>query len=110
MVSIEKAKLGPVRLGLEQRSDELRKRLGQVEDALSSPHSKGFSEQAREREQDEALAGQEQVFERELVQIEAAIARIDAGIYGDCTNCGGEIAARRLEVQPEAPMCMACAG
>ncbi|MEP5187360.1 MAG: TraR/DksA family transcriptional regulator [Marinomonas sp.] len=106
---MQKELLDPVRVSLEQRLTELRSRLGRVEDALSSPHSKGFADQATEREQDEALAGQEQVFERELSQITAAIARIDDGTYGECANCGDEISPQRLAVQPEAPLCMACA-
>lgn len=101
--------LAPVRHALVQRSEELQTRLGKVEDLLSSPHSQGFAEQATEREQDEALSGQEQVFEKELAQIRAAIGRIDDGTYGQCTRCGEDISPRRLEVQPEAPVCMACA-
>ncbi|MEO0441205.1 MAG: TraR/DksA C4-type zinc finger protein [Pseudomonadota bacterium] len=109
MIEQQNPALAPVRLAMVQRSEELQKRLGRVEDELSSPHSKGFAEQATEREQDEALSGQEQVFEKELAQINAAICRIDDGSYGLCTKCGQEIAPRRLEVQPEAPLCMACA-
>lgn len=109
MTSKQKGLLDPVRVSLEQKLNELRSQLGRVEDALSSPHSKAFAEQAAEREQDEALAGQEQVFERELSQITAAIARIDDGTYGECAKCGEEIGAQRLAVQPEAPLCMACA-
>ncbi|SIO12600.1 transcriptional regulator, TraR/DksA family [Parasphingorhabdus marina DSM 22363] len=110
MTEQQNAALAPVRHALVQRSEELQKRLGRVENELSGPHSKGFAEQATEREQDEALSGQEQVFERELAQIRAAIARIDDGTYGQCMRCGEDIAPKRLEVQPEAPICMACAG
>lgn len=109
MIEEQNPALAPVRHTLVQRSEELHRRLGKVEDELSSPHSKGFAEQATEREQDEALSGQEQVFEKELAQINAAIARIDNGTYGKCARCGEDISSQRLEVQPEAPMCMACA-
>lgn len=51
--------------------------------------------------------------EREQVRygaIRAALARMDAGTYGVCTECGAEIEAGRLVVFPEAEHCPACAG
>jgi DnaK suppressor protein len=44
----------------------------------------------------------------ELREIEAAIRRIDAGIYGDCEACGNEIGYARLEAQPTATRCLQC--
>jgi len=47
--------------------------------------------------------------ERQMVlQIEAALARMDAGAYGRCANCGNAIAARRLEAVPYARFCIDC--
>ncbi|MHA1554164.1 MAG: TraR/DksA family transcriptional regulator [Alphaproteobacteria bacterium] len=45
----------------------------------------------------------------ELQRIAAALARIDEGEYGYCLECGDEIAARRLEFTPAAPLCIGCA-
>ena len=45
----------------------------------------------------------------ELQRIAAALARIDEGEYGTCLECGEEIAVRRLELAPAAPLCIACA-
>ena len=45
----------------------------------------------------------------ELRRIAAALARIDEGDYGACLECGEEIAVRRLELAPAAPLCIACA-
>jgi len=42
------------------------------------------------------------------VQIAAALDRIDAGNYGDCASCGGEISRQRLEALPFAVRCLAC--
>ena len=42
-------------------------------------------------------------------RLEAAIARIDAGEYGYCVNCGEEIAPRRLETDPIVATCIRCA-
>ncbi len=44
-----------------------------------------------------------------LGEIDAALARIDAGTYGTCTNCGNAIAVGRLEAQPWAALCIDCA-
>ena len=43
-----------------------------------------------------------------LLRIEEAIARIDAGSYGVCTNCGREIRAGRLRAMPWARYCIDC--
>ncbi len=45
----------------------------------------------------------------ELKRIEAALARIEEGEFGYCLECGEEIAARRLELDPAAPLCIDCA-
>lgn len=48
--------------------------------------------------------------ERELLEgIDAALARIDQGTYGVCTNCGKPIGEERLEALPWASLCIDCA-
>jgi DnaK suppressor protein len=44
----------------------------------------------------------------ELHALDAALARIEAGTYGECTDCGVDIPAARLQAAPEAPRCIAC--
>lgn len=44
-----------------------------------------------------------------LRQIDAALKRIDDGEYGYCRDCGEPIDPRRLEVDPTALLCIACA-
>lgn len=43
-----------------------------------------------------------------LSQVNAALARLDAGTYGICERCGREIGARRLEALPYATLCINC--
>ena len=43
-----------------------------------------------------------------LQRVREALARLDAGEYGDCAECGGEIAERRLRALPFAVRCTAC--
>ena len=45
----------------------------------------------------------------ELAQVDAALARMDAGTYGICTNCGRSIPDARLRVRPFAELCVPCA-
>jgi RNA polymerase-binding transcription factor len=43
-----------------------------------------------------------------LARIDAALARLDAGLYGDCFDCGDEISDKRLRALPFAVRCTAC--
>lgn len=47
--------------------------------------------------------------ERDLLeQVDAALQRIELNAFGDCENCGKEIAQARLDAVPEARFCMNC--
>jgi DnaK suppressor protein len=43
-----------------------------------------------------------------LTRIHSALARLDAGAYGACMECDGDIAERRLRALPFAVRCQAC--
>ena len=43
-----------------------------------------------------------------LQRVREALVRLDAGEYGDCAECGGEIAEQRLRALPFAVRCRAC--
>jgi DnaK suppressor protein len=45
----------------------------------------------------------------ELQHIEAALKRIKDGEFGECMNCGEDIATKRLEIEPTAAICIDCA-
>ena len=46
--------------------------------------------------------------QEELLAIEQARGRMQAGEYGDCSDCGLEIPFERLEAQPSALRCIPC--
>ena len=48
------------------------------------------------------------VLERRQRDIEHALRVIDLGQYGVCERCGGQIPPARLEVKPDATLCMDC--
>jgi DnaK suppressor protein len=58
-----------------------------------------------EREKNAALIA---VLERKLQDIDAALRSIEKGQYGICERCGNEIEAARLEVKPDATLCLTC--
>lgn len=45
---------------------------------------------------------------RLLAAIDTALARIEAGTYGTCVNCGAHIPPERLEAMPWATLCIDC--
>lgn len=46
---------------------------------------------------------------RTLVDVDAALARLDEGTYGTCEACGRPVDPARLEVRPTARTCVGCA-
>ena len=60
---------------------------------------------ATERELEFAI-GEREI--SELTMIDAALARIEAGTYGECIDCGIDISTQRLQASPEAPRCISC--
>lgn len=44
----------------------------------------------------------------ELRDIDVALARMDEGVYGQCSACGVEIPLARLQSQPAASRCIKC--
>ena len=40
--------------------------------------------------------------------LEEALARLDAGTYGACIACGRHLPIERLELVPDATLCMSC--
>jgi DnaK suppressor protein len=44
-----------------------------------------------------------------LVEVEAALERIEAGTYGACAQCGRPIGTERLQALPYTPRCIDCA-
>ncbi len=59
-----------------------------------------------ERGEVEALVG---ALLETLADVDAALAKMEAGTYGRCEECGGEIGEARLEAMPAARLCIACA-
>lgn len=55
-----------------------------------------------------ALATRQRLRE-EKARLQDAIHRIESGTFGRCALCGQDIAAERLQIQPDAVVCVPCA-
>ncbi len=58
-----------------------------------------------EREKNVALVSQLEV---KLARVQAALRSIEKGKYGICERCGNEIPTERLDVRPDATLCVTC--
>lgn len=58
-----------------------------------------------EREKNAALIA---ILERKIKDIDAALTSMEKGNYGICERCGQPIPPERLEVKPDATLCLTC--
>jgi DnaK suppressor protein len=65
-----------------------------------------LADSASETYMRELDGGLEENAEHLLVEIDAALERIDDGTYGLCSNCGRPIGEERLEAVPYATLCI----
>ena len=93
---------------LTARRDELLASLTEIEDQLDDPVPKDWEDAASERQEDEVLSALGHSDQAEIRRIDAALARIEAGDYGDCVRCGNPIAEKRLQLLPDTPFCANC--
>jgi DnaK suppressor protein len=107
---LSESTLSDLRAALEQERSDLRARLGEM-GMLSGGESfdQNFADSSQvtaERGEVEALAGN---LREALNDVEAALVKLDNGIFGVCEGCGQPIPPARLEAKPAARRCMDCA-
>jgi DnaK suppressor protein len=71
---------------------------------------KDWTDIAADREAAEVLHALSDKGQRELKEIEAALARVADGSYGQCQRCSRAIGRQRLLAIPEARYCLECSG
>jgi DnaK suppressor protein len=96
------------RTALLAERDRLRAEVGE---AIVAPGQMTYGSQAAAAtqvfEQQRDLALRDRAIQQ-LELVDAALARIEAGTFGTCTNCGKQIAPERLEALPWAALCIEC--
>ena len=97
-----------VKVALLARLKTLQLRLAQLERPVADGHGdEGDRSLAYERH--ELAADALDRIAEEIGACDAALARIDAGEYGRCAECGKWLAAARLAALPAASLCIDCA-
>jgi DnaK suppressor protein len=96
---------------LQEERDRLRAQLQQLGHGPGArpDFDENFADSGQvtaERGEVEALAGQ---LHETLADIEDALAKFDAGNYGECERCHQRIGDARLEAMPAARLCINCA-
>jgi len=92
---------------LRQRNEELAESADPLDPERGGMgnHPADVANDTEEAEKDMGLRQNVQML---LEQVDHALARLDAGTYGICENCGKPIPAARLEARPFATLDVAC--
>ena len=67
-----------------------------------------MADDANQTFEQETMLTLERSVRRHLDQVNMALARIEAGTYGICANCGKPINPARLEARPSSVLCIEC--
>ena len=73
---------------------------GELRALQSQDRDPEYEEGAQVKVADDVLTSLSETARREVMQIDAAIARMDEGAYGTCVDCGEEIPIDRLRALP----------
>lgn len=95
---------------LEDRRREIQDKLRSLRDTL--PVEAATVKDAEEQSVDDFVQEMDfaimEMKAESLGKIDEAIRRLEAGVYGVCAECGGEIAEARLKALPFATLCVSC--
>ncbi|MCE7884808.1 MAG: hypothetical protein DYH08_13290 [Actinobacteria bacterium ATB1] len=102
------------RTRLEAERDELTERLRELGITQGGGshdvgEGEGFADSGAVTAERRELLTLQASLRENLEDVEAALARMDAGKYGICEKCEGPINPERLEVLPSARLCVSCA-
>ena len=87
---------------------EFRNRIDTIHAHARNPLEANSSEQAPQLGNLAVVSALEAEATTELAGVDAALARLDAGTYGRCKQCGEPISAGRLAARPASVLCIEC--
>lgn len=99
------SRLREMQASINQRLAGLDRHVGHREEALAAD----FEEQAVELENAETMVALEQRLRDEGREVQAALSRLERGVYGACERCGEPIEEKRLSALPATRYCIGCA-
>lgn len=97
----------PLAVLLKEREEVLRE-LSYLREALKIEVDSDLDEGDPDLVEREKTVSLVQAMERRLESIEYAIEQAESGHYGVCERCGQPIDPERLEIFPEATLCVSC--
>ena len=101
-----------IRQRLRARVADILQRNAKVESSRRrerTPLEGDWKEDAIVRENDDVLEALDAEGRSHVMQLRAALQRLDEGTYGRCVRCAEPIARSRLEASPEITTCITCA-
>jgi DnaK suppressor protein len=107
-LSLHRERLLHERTQLLQRIAEQRGGLVSRADMAADHFDNSFQSRAQIRSERQTEFAINEHETAELGDIEAALERMDAGTYGQCTDCGVTIPPARLSAYPTAKRCIDC--
>ena len=102
-----------VRARLVDHRASLERELGELTEVTRDPSATiGFGKRVGEGT-NEAIGriervGQADALATKLADVERALEKLDEGSYGICDRCGKPIEVERLEIKPDATLCVNC--
>ncbi len=94
---------------LEHKKAELEGRLARITTNVRQSLESDSKERAKQLEDSEVVDALGNEARDELKKIAIALARMDKGDYGLCSDCGVQIAPDRIKAYPYANECIDCA-
>lgn len=115
MQALDDSLIDQLRQRLDERAAALREEIRSLESERADGASAGAprevtdaGEQGEQRIRDAVRVAEAGRDHDELRQVDAALERIGRGRYGECVDCGEDIAPTRLSAQPWAARCIGC--
>jgi DnaK suppressor protein len=93
---------------LEEEREQALQELARLREALKTEVDPDADEGDPDLVEHEKVMALVQGLERKLEAIEYALRQAQEGLYGVCERCGEPIDPARLEVMPEATLCVTC--
>lgn len=109
---MDKERLATLRRRLQDRRREIVDLSRKADAAIAEIRSEReieFGDEAQSEEAQTRLARLGDAETSEVGRIDAALRRMDDGVYGTCTSCREPIEPRRLDASPAASLCADCA-
>jgi RNA polymerase-binding transcription factor DksA len=106
--------LKPVKKHLAEKLSDLEKRRSQVSsedpfrDVSRTVDNASMDTDAAEQAGHMRVSALKQTYERSIIQVRKALARMKIGKYGVCERCGKMIDTDRLVIMPETTLCVEC--